>query len=205
MKLLQAFFALTVITLSPALWSSVPQDKGSQPPASQSPNSPSPDAASAAQDAAAKAAERRKRFEAEKARLENSDPKPKSQAGSSAPDPCHSSENDLSLSPIFVNMTVGDTHGFSLFDIAGHKLTSQAEWSVSDSSIAELRVENGVPVLSAKQLGTVRLTARVDTRSIEATINVITPEELMKPGTVQWRAAGYPCSHSTRVVQAVPH
>ena len=34
-------------------------------------------------------------------------------------------------------MLVGNTQHFSLFDLAGHKLTSQADWTVSDSSIAD--------------------------------------------------------------------
>ena len=77
------------------------------------------------------------------------------------------------LSPNLVNMLAGETQRFSLFDVAGHKLTSQADWSVSDSSTAELAVEGGVPVLTTERTGTMRVTARVGARSVEATITPV--------------------------------
>lgn len=108
------------------------------------------------------------------------------------------------LSPNLVNMLVGETQRFSLFDVAGHNLTSQADWSVSDSSTADLAVEDGVPVLTSKRTGTVRVTGRVGARSVEARINVITPED-MKPGTVRWSSPSAPCTKPVRIVPAVPH
>ncbi len=93
-------------------------------------------------------------------------------------------------------MFVGATHQFSLFDHDGHKLTSVANWSVEDSSIAELTIEeDGTPTLTGKQTGKTRLTARVDSHSSEAHINVIKPED-MTSGTINsaWLAPPTPCS-----------
>jgi plastocyanin len=160
-------------------------------------------ASSATEDAAAKAAERKKRFEEAKKRLENSAPQPQSGTASSSSS-CSYSQSDLSLSPALVNMVVGNTQRFSLFDLAGHKLTAQADWSVSDSSIAEIRVEGGEPVLTSKEKGTVRVQARVDSHSAESTVNVIAPED-MKPGTIRWSTPSSPCSKTTKIIPAVPH
>ena len=188
--------------LSPA------QDPGTPTPSPRPdapPAPPTPSAAPASPDAAAKAAERKRRFEEEKKRLEGgsgSPPPPKQSAAQGGN--CQSSPDDLMLSPILVNMLVGETQRFSLFDVAGHKLTSQADWSVSDSSTAELALEGGVPVLTSKRNGAVRVTARVGGGYAEAIINVIAPED-MKPGTVRWSAPSPPCTKTVNVVPAVPH
>jgi len=169
--------------------------------ATSTPPSANSYAPSTPDSAAAKAAERKKRFDEAEKKLENSDPQ--EQSKNSPSNSLHVSPNDLSLSPILVNMLVGNTQHFSLFDLAGHKLTSQADWTVSDSSVAELSVINGVPTLVSKQTGTVHVRARFDGRSAEATVNVIRPDE-MKPGTILWRAPSIPGSKPIQIVPAVP-
>jgi hypothetical protein len=155
-------------------------------PSPSSQPAPSTSTTPASDDATAKAAaERKKRFEAEKNRLEAADPKPQSLASDDPEADCQASANDLSLSPALVNMLVGQTQRFSLFDLGGHKLTSQAEWSVSDTSIADIAIEGGVPVLTSKQTGTLHVRARIDARSTESTVNDINPED-MKPGPLRW-------------------
>lgn len=78
-----------------------------------------------AQDlAAAKAAERKKHFDELKKKLENENPRAQEQPSGSASNSSQESHNELSLSPVLVNMLVGQTQRFSLFDFAGHKLTS---------------------------------------------------------------------------------
>jgi hypothetical protein len=167
-----------------------------------SPVGPSSDAS--AQDlAAAKAAERKKHFEELKKRLEGDNPHPQETSTSSSSNTSQASANELSLSPVLVNMLVGQTQRFSLFDFAGHKLTSQADWSIDDSSVAELSVIDGVPTLVSKQTGTVRVRAREEGRSAEATVHVITPEE-MKVGTILWRAPDAPGNKTVKIVPAVP-
>ena len=198
-----------LLTLGLALYCALHVSRAQEPDArnpSPQPRAPSTSkAASASPDAAVKAAERKRRFEEEEKRLEARGPRPEtaSQFAAQAGD-CHASVDDLMLSPNLVNMLVGETQRFSLFDVAGQKLTSQADWSVSDSSTAELAVEGGVPVLTSRRTGTVRVTARVDARTAEATISVITPAE-MKPGTVRWSSPSPPCSKPVRIVPAVPH
>jgi hypothetical protein len=193
------------LVISCAPWLSRAQDPGAQTPSSQSGASSTSSSASPSSDAAAKAADRKRRFEQEKARLESGGPRPQAPAQSAAPgDNCHASPDDLMLSPNLVNMLVGETQRFSLFDVAGHKLTSQADWSVSDSSAADLAVEGGVPVLTSKRTGRMRVTARMGGRSAEAAINVIAPED-MKPGTVRWSSPSIPCTKPVSIVPAVPH
>jgi hypothetical protein len=188
-----------------APWLSRAQDPGTQTPSPQPGASSTSSTASPSPDAAAKAADRKRRFEEEKKRVESGGPKPQPSSQSAAQgDNCHASPDDLMLSPNLVNMLVGETQRFSLFDVAGHKLTSQADWSVSDSSTSDLAVEGGVPVLTSKRTGSMRVTARVGGRSVEATINVIAPED-MKPGTVRWSSPSTPCTKPIRVVPAVPH
>ena len=165
---------------------------------------------STADSAVTKAAERKKRFDEAKKKLENSDPHPQEQSKNSlsnsspvSPNNLSLSPNNLSLSPNLVNMLVGNTQRFSLFDLAGHKLTSQADWTVSDSSIAELSVIDGVPTLASKQIGTVHVRARIDSRSAETVVNVITPEQ-MKPGTILWQAPPVTGFKPVQIVPAVP-
>jgi hypothetical protein len=192
-----------VISCAPRL--SRAQDPGAQTPSSQSGASSTSSSASPSSDSATKAADRKRRFEQEKERLESAGPRPQAPTQSAAQsDNCHASPDDLMLSPNLVNMLVGETQRFSLFSVAGHKLTSQADWSVSDSSTADLTVEGGVPVLTSKRTGSMRVSARVGGRSVEATINVIAPED-MKPGTVRWSSPSPPCTKPVRIVQAVPH
>ena len=178
-------------------------DPGAQSASPQSSAPPTSSTVSTSPDGTAKAAERKRRFEEEKKRLEGDGPRPQASSQSAAQGGnCQASPDDLMLSPNFVNMLVGETQRFSLFDFAGHKLAPQADWSVSDSSIADLAVEGGVPVLTSKRTGTIHVTARVAARSVEATINVITPQD-MKPGTVQWSSPTTPCAKPVGVVPAV--
>jgi hypothetical protein len=199
-------FRLILALLTAFLFNS-PEISAQSPGTSTSsvqPNSASTAAtASAAQDdAAAKVAERRRHFEAEKARIEAAGPS--SSTSTAATEPCQASESDLMLSPNFVNMFVGATQLFSLFDHDGHKLTSAADWSIEDSSIAELTIDkDGTPVLTGKQTGKTRLTAHAETRSSEAHINVINPRD-MTSGTINsaWLAKPAPCSKPTGIVPA---
>jgi hypothetical protein len=196
--LLRALFGWALIFVLNFSGSSRAKAQATATPTVGASNAPS------AQDlAAAKAAERRKRFEELRKQLENSDQQPQEPPADSSPNTSQASSSGLSLSPILVNMLVGETQRFSLFDFGGHKLTSQADWSVDDSSIAELSIIGGVPTLVGKQTGTVRVRAHIDGHFAEATVNVITPEE-MKPGTIRWQAPPVPGAKPIQIVPAVP-
>jgi hypothetical protein len=90
-------------------------------------------------------------------------------------------------------MLVNNTQQFNLFETRNNTLTTQAEWSVSDSSIAELTVANGIPQLTGKRPGTIRLAVLVDSRSAEAIINVVTPEDV-RSGAARLGLETIPCA-----------
>jgi hypothetical protein len=131
-------------------------------------------------DAAAKAAERKKRFEEEEKRLENAEDQ------HSLTESVEAADNDLAISPVLVNMLVHETQGFSLFDNAGHNLTSKAEWTLSNSDIADLTT-NGTPTITTKDSGTVTVRARVGNKSTEASVIVHSGNKL-PIGTIRWQA-----------------
>jgi len=148
----------------------------------------------AAKAAAAKAAERKKRFEEDKKRLEDANP-------SNQQAPPASSDQTLFVTPAVVNMMVGDMHSFSAFDIDGHTVTEKAEWSLSNSYVADL--SGGEPTIVAKDHGTVTLRARIGGQTAEAAITVITGEKFT-PGTILWSVPQIPGFKGSQIVQAVP-
>ncbi|HKI11249.1 MAG TPA: hypothetical protein VKA02_03980 [Candidatus Acidoferrum sp.] len=209
MKLFRVFLTLSLAAPCLAPIPLLGQNTNAQAPSAQASSTSASTATPARQDdAAAGAAERKRRFDEDKAVLESAAAKPQSQtspdANGPAPEPCKASEGDLLISPIFVNMFAGDTHSFSLFDFAGRKLTYLADWSIDDSYVADLTIEDSIPVLKGKHTGRVRLIARVDSHSGEANINVFTHEDL-KSGivTAEWLAPPVPCIKRVGTVQRV--
>ena len=99
-------------------------------------------------------------------------------------------------------MMVGDTHSFSAFDIDGRTVTSSAEWSLSNSYVADLSNGDG-PTIMAKDHGTVTLRARIGGRTAEATITV-TAQDKFTPGTILWSVPQIPGFKGSQIVQAVP-
>jgi hypothetical protein len=147
--------------------------------------------------AAAKAAARKKRFEEEKQRLEG-------QERTETP-PCTDGKPTLYITPAKASMLVGESRGFTLFDTDGKKLTQDAEWSLSSSNLATLTPG---PTVTAINEGTFKVTARIDTRTAEATVKVY-PGDKLPIGTAIWEVAPIPCSKTktrgiTKAVQAVP-
>lgn len=164
----------------------------------QAPNVSNSSTPSATPYAAAKAAERKKRFEEEEKRLENAESaqtEPKSEPG-------RASNDDLSISPLSVNMLVHETQGFSLFDSAGHNLTSKAQWTLSDSYVADLTT-NGVPTISTKDVGTLTVSARVGSRTAQASVTVHRGATL-PIGTIRWQRPKVRNFKATQIVIAVP-
>jgi hypothetical protein len=171
------------------------QPASSSPTQTQTAGSSSSQTTDASSDAAAKAAARKKKFEEEKQRLESSE-------GQHAPAP-DDPQQTLLLSPILVNMLVHDTQRFSLFDVDGHNLTAKAEWSLSNSYVADLTTD-GVPTITAKDTGTVTVRARVGALSAEASVTVH-PGDKLPIGTIRWQAPAVPGHKTTQIIQAVPH
>jgi hypothetical protein len=168
--------------------------------AAQDPQSPLPSAATtpANRDAAAKD-ERRKHFEDEKRRLEESDSaKPKGIGPEVPVDP----DQTLFVTPAVVNMLVGDSHSFSAFELEGKTVTASAEWTLDNRDAVELH-DDGGPTITSKAPGKVTLRARIDSRTAEA---VITVHDLQKlpDGTILWSVPQIPGYKSKQFVQAVP-
>jgi len=163
----------------------------------QSPSQAPADSATAApsQDEAARAAERKKRFEAMKQHLEES-------ASTISEVPPADPEQTLFISPAVVNMLVGQSHAFSAFDIDGKTITGSAEWSLSNSYVANL-YSAGDPVVFAKDHGTVTIRARVGMHEAEATITVLSSDSLPS-GTIIWSIPQIPGYVGKQIVQAMP-
>ena len=146
-------------------------------------------------DAAAKAAARKAKFEEARKRLEQGADGPLREVPS---DP----NQTLFVSPAKVNMLLGESHAFCVFDIEGRDLTTSAEWTLGSSGVAVLQA-GPVPEVVSKSTGSVTLSARIGGRIAEAEINVLTGDQ-MTPGTVKWSAAQIPGFRTNKMVQAVP-
>jgi len=128
------------------------------------------------------AAARKKKFAEDKQRLEN--------GGVTADDPRPDPDQTLFVSPFKASMVLGESRTFSVFDIDGKVLTAETEWSVSDSSVAEI-AEAPTQAITAKSVGTFTLRALVGRRSAEATVTVY-PGPKLPPVTVRWLAPPIP-------------
>jgi hypothetical protein len=146
-------------------------------------------AATTAQDAqqainaGKEAAERRRKFEEEKRRLEG---------GEQANPPETPSDRDQTffVSPARATMLVGEAWLFSSFDIRGKTLTDESEWTVSSSSVVDVStVRTGL--ITAKAPGTVTVRAQNAGRSAEATVTVLSGTKL-PPLTIRWLAPQIP-------------
>jgi hypothetical protein len=128
------------------------------------------------------AAARKKKFAEDKQRLEND--------GITSEDARTDPDQTLFVSPFKAGMVVGESRTFSVFDIDGKVLTAQAEWSVSDSIVADIAGVSDQPI-TAKSVGTVTVRARVGRRSAEATVTVY-PGPKFPPTTIRWLAPPIP-------------
>lgn len=141
------------------------------------------------------AAERKRKFEEDERRLE--------EGGAGHGDDSSTAEKQptLFVSPAVVGMLVNQQQRFTVFDIAGHNLTSKAEWSLSNTDVADFVDEAG-PAIVAKQDGTVTLRASVGGEASEAQIKVY--RDKLPMGAVIWQAPKIPGYTSKQIIQAVP-
>ena len=147
-------------------------------------------------DEAAKAAERRWRFELQKKKLEEGEPR------SIAPETEVSGDQTLFVSPAVTNMLVGEVREFCAFDINGKILTQNAEWTVDDPGVVTLNTKEP-PNITTKQQGKAILRARIGSRTAEASITVLEGDS-MPVGTIKWSVPGHPGYQGKQIVQAVP-
>jgi hypothetical protein len=97
-------------------------------------------------------------------------------------------------------MLVNDEHAFSVFDIEGRDWTAKAEWSLSNSYVADLS-PGSIPYVRAKDHGTVTVRARIGSQEAVAEVKVYAGDKLV-PGTIRWWAPKIPGYHSMQLSQA---
>src|SRR6266436_5197092 len=68
-----------------------------------------------------------------------------------------SQKGDTFIEPSEVLLPLGVSQRFQLLDAGGNELPSNEGWTVSDPTMAELRVEGGHAVLLARKVGNVTL------------------------------------------------
>jgi hypothetical protein len=156
---------------------------------------PSPPSNENTDATATAAAARKKRFEEERRRLEEA-------VTSGSQTPAGESGQTLFISPAIVNMVLGDTQSFSAFDISGTTVTHSAQWSVSNSSVAELSAY-GDPTITSKSHGTVTVRARIGMRDAQATVTVISGASLAI-GSIRWSSGDIPGFKTRKILPAVP-
>lgn len=146
-----------------------------------------------ADTAAAKAAARKKAFEADLKGLE--------EGGSFHHEA--SGPQTLFVSPAVVNMVHGQRADFGAFDNKGRDVSSQAEWSLSNSYVATLVTGKGRPYLIAKTPGEVTVRARIDENESSCDVTVYDGTAL-PAGTPAYIAAKIPGFKAQQAVPAVP-
>jgi len=150
-------------------------------------------------------ADRKRRFEDAKRRLEQSE-----SSNSIAPAIPHVSaapNQTLFISPVTVNLVVGEARLFGAFSLDPHTLsskviTSEVEWSLSDESIVTL-TPGAEPSVVAKSPGSTVLHARLGSEMADTTITVVSKGPL-PPGTLLWSVPQIQDFVTKQIVQAVP-
>ena len=106
------------------------------------------------------------------------------------------------ISPEKINIQVGQDRSLQLLDDLAQEL-HDAVWSIDDSTVAEIREEDGRAVVHAKAIGTVRVSAtlRQQTRSTE--IKIWPEAQPLPAGTTNW--AVNPIGREIGDLPAVPN
>jgi hypothetical protein len=149
--------------------------------------------ANSTDSAAAKAAARKKAFEADLKGLEDGGSFHHQGSG----------PQTLFVSPDVVNMIRGQRADFGAFDSKGHDVSSQAEWSLSNSYVATLVTGKGRPYLIAKTPGEVTVRARIDENESSCDVTVYDGTAL-PAGTPPYIAAKIPGFKAQQAVPAAP-
>jgi hypothetical protein len=140
------------------------------------------------------AAERRRRFEEVKQRLENDET-----ASAVSPGGVHSDE--LRMGPIFASLLVGQGRRFHLYDRWWRLLAGKALWSSSNPAVVEVTGDEGDVI--AKAEGTATIRARLGTFEAEAEVKVY-PGTSLPEGTPIWTQP-LPGEGPVKLTPAIPH
>jgi hypothetical protein len=145
--------------------------------------------------AAAKEAARKKAFAADLKRLE--------EGGSFDHGDNASGPQTLFVSPAVVNMVHGQRADFGAFDNHGRDISSQAAWTLSNSTVATLVTGRGRPYIIAKSPGEVTVLARVGGNESSADVTVYHGKAL-PAGMSPYIAAKIPGFHVQQAAPARP-
>lgn len=89
------------------------------------------------------------------------------------------------ISPEKINIQVGQDRRLQLLDDLAQEL-HDAVWSIDDSTLAELREEDGRAVVHAKAVGTVRVSATIGQQTRSTEIKIWPETEPFPAGTTNW-------------------
>jgi hypothetical protein len=126
-----------------------------------------------ADDAAAKAAERKKRFDEQRKLLESGVVPPKEERRIKI-DP------DLMFSPYAANLLVHEQLQFRLYDKGNVEVTSQGSYGAGPTKVVNFYIVKGLPTVVAAGPGTATLGVVVGNRRTQATITVYPGDKLPK-------------------------
>ena len=108
------------------------------------------------------------------------------------------------VSPVKVNLLIGESQPFCAFDLDGKTLTAQAEWAISSRPFVATLTTSAGPFVTAKGTGTFTVEARMGGRVAEAEVTVLSGSS-RAPGTVRWSAPSIPGFKVKQTAPAVPH
>jgi hypothetical protein len=152
----------------------------------------------AAQEAEAAArAERRRRFEAAKAQLENGEG---ASAAGSVDNARQRPQLALSMTPSYASMLIGEGRRFGLMNASGKHVENEAVWTSTNPSVVEV-TGNAMVVTHAE--GTAVIRAQVGMDESQATVKVY-PGDSLPPGTHIWEVPLGGRGPVT-IIPAIPH
>jgi hypothetical protein len=112
-----------------------------------------------------------------------------------------SAPNSLRITPVGVNMLIGDVKQFTAVDELGRPRTD-ATWTVDNTSLGTITTDSS-PILTALSAGTVTLTATSQGVSAQTQVN-ISALVSFSPGTILWSAPPVAGFSPQGIAQAVP-
>jgi hypothetical protein len=112
-----------------------------------------------------------------------------------------SSANSLRITPVGVNMLVGDVKQFTAVDELGRPRTD-ATWTVDNATLGTITTDSS-PFLTALASGTVTLTATAQGVTAQTQVN-ISALVSFSPGTVLWSVPPVPGFSPQPIAQAMP-
>lgn len=139
-------------------------------------STPSTSPTTAQTEAQKKAAERKKRFEEQKALLDG--------GGSATPGAAKhapATDTEFWIDPIGLNMLPNETQEIHVWDWRGNDVSARVSWGMSGNGIVDMTVKHHA-IVTAKMPGTVSVTGTVDGHTVEAIVTVYRGEKL-PPGT----------------------